>query len=253
MVYYFLLIGAIMNVEDCIRNSLKYAEKGWKVFPVAPNRRKPAFKGWQDEATTDRGKIIQWWKTEFKDANVGIATGPRSKNLVVLDVDMKNGKDGIKSLMDISGGEWPETYTVKTPNDGYHFYFISEEPYSNFTNIRPGLDLRGDGGLIVAPPSTIDGKEYTLESDIDTPVAPIPVWLAEALSTPKGVRAIPALPPPAPIEAGSRNNTMFKQACGIRDQGIPKEQALTRMLDVNQTTCVEPLETKEVENLLEND
>ena len=158
-----------MNHVNIIRKAKKYTDRGWKVFPIIPNGKLPKIKSWQQEATTDDKKIVLWWKFQFKDANIGIVTGAASENLVVLDVDVKDGKQGLESLKALTGGGIPETYTVQTPSGGYHFYFISNTHYGNSVGFRPGLDLRGDGGYVVAPPSVIDGKEYDAAASSDFP------------------------------------------------------------------------------------
>jgi hypothetical protein len=95
-------------------------------------------------------QVRNWW-AQWPDANVAIATG---SGLVVLDVDPYKG--GLHSLSILLGGgfEWP-TATVRTGSGGLHFYFTVDQSVRNATGFQGllGIDVRGDGGYVVAPPS----------------------------------------------------------------------------------------------------
>jgi len=104
------------------------------------------------DATTDHYQIADWWR-EWPTANVGIATGAIS-GIVVLDVDPRHGGNESLDRLQSEGGMLPITVTVCTGGGGFHFYF--QHPggtIRNRTNVRPGIDFRGDGGYVVAPPS----------------------------------------------------------------------------------------------------
>src|SRR3990167_4721719 len=90
-----------------------------------------------------------------------------------LDVD-KKAADGEPTIQtwEAAHGLLPKTYTVKTPSGGKHYYFTTTEKAPTATKLGPGVDVRGDGGYVVAPPS----PGYTLVEDV--PLAPLPPWLA---------------------------------------------------------------------------
>lgn len=90
-------------------------------------------------------QIGQWWR-EWPDASVGIATG-EAANLTVLDVDPAHG--GMESLASL--GEMPDTLTVTTGSGGLHFYFAYNPALRQTQGLLPGLDVRNDGGYVVAP------------------------------------------------------------------------------------------------------
>jgi len=143
--------------------ALLYASLGWPVFPVKTNDKIPLISSWPDNATTDPDQIKEWFR-RYTDANLAIATGVRS-GLVILDVDTKNGVDGREMLAKLESqlGPVPETPRVWTPNQGLHYYFSHPgdgQVVKNRTSLLPGLDLRGDGGYVLAPPSSIHGKPY---------------------------------------------------------------------------------------------
>jgi hypothetical protein len=150
-------------------SALSYARQGWPVFPIWPIRdgrcacgkdcgrdagKHPigrlAPKGFQD-ATTDEATITHWW-TDMPDANIGIATGAVS-GLVVLDVDGEGGEASLAAL-EREHGPLPETPTVLT-GKGRHLYFSHPGvAVPSRVHVAPGLDVRGDGGYVVAPPSS---------------------------------------------------------------------------------------------------
>ena len=141
--------------------ALKLAAKsGFCIFPVSPPfsggpsaGKRPLIRDWPELATNDPGTIAAWWNT-YPDANIGVATGKKS-NVFVLDVDVKS--DGFASLQKLMNevGNWPETLTARTGSGGLHAYFKYGD--LNIRNsasvVGPGLDIRGEGGFVVAPPS----------------------------------------------------------------------------------------------------
>jgi putative DNA primase/helicase len=148
--------------------ALDYAARGWHVFPIWPIRNgqcacgKPCGRdagkhpvgrlaphGVRD-ATTDGDIITHWW-ADTPDASIGIATGAVS-GIIVLDVDGEDGEASLAAL-ERAHGPIPETAIVLT-GKGRHLYFSHPGvPVPNRVRVAPGLDVRGDGGYVVAPPS----------------------------------------------------------------------------------------------------
>ena len=106
-------------------------------------------------------KIDSWF--DLDEMNYGIITGtklPDDRYLMVVDVDNKEGPKGTTTYTSISTGIPPDelnTFTVSTPNDGYHYYFSTSEPVKNSVNTEAGIDVRGAGGYVVGFGSSIDG------------------------------------------------------------------------------------------------
>jgi len=118
--------------------ALSYASKGWYVFPIKKGTtNKPRVK-WGTDATTDTKTINGWWKAWPED-NIGIATGP--SGLCVVDVDMKHGKNGQKTLddLELDYGELPNTLAAVTPSGGHHLYF-SGDARTTVEQVGPGID-----------------------------------------------------------------------------------------------------------------
>jgi hypothetical protein len=195
------------NKSPLVVAALGYADRGWRVIPLhtidneactceSPGCTSPAKHPLTPNgvhgATTDRATITIWW-SEAEIANVGIATGD---GLLVLDIDAKH--DGLASLAELETqqGPLPITPTVATGGGGKHFYFRLPDgvKVGNRAGIAPGIDVRGDGGYVVAPPSLHASGQYYewLVSPDDTPLAEAPEWLLVKLGV-RGANATPSL------------------------------------------------------------
>lgn len=132
---------------------------GFQVFPLVAGTKRPAITGWQAAATTSLEQLEYWYSGEFQDASVGIATGEGS-DLFVLDIDVKQGIDGFKTLAELvlqhplDTHHLQSTLTVATPSGGAHLYFRWPKEggiVNSSGEVGEGLDVRGLGGLVHAP------------------------------------------------------------------------------------------------------
>ena len=139
--------------------ALHLAALGYRVFPLERGGKRPIVAEWQKRATTDPATIEAWW-AEAPEANIGIATG---HGLVVLDCDCKDGRDGLGSLALLDMMGLPPSMRVRTVSGGVHVYLAcSSERFNSVDRLDglPGIDVRGDGGFVVAPGSVVDGRKY---------------------------------------------------------------------------------------------
>lgn len=174
-----------------LAHAIKYADKGYPVFPC--RGKAPLTEHGLHDATTDLGALRARWHVH-PAASVAIRTGIESR-LVVLDVD---GDDGIEALRQLerAHGPLPRTASVKTPRGGAHFYFAhpgGTVPCSS-GRLGTGLDVRGDGGYVIAPPS-IGANGVRYEPDEQAPATPLPTWLL-ALMRPVAGSPHPRTPAP---------------------------------------------------------
>ena len=170
--------------------ALLYGVMGWRVAPVRPESKVPAINDWPTRASSNADTIGGWWSgTEYASCGVCIVTG-RASGLWVLDVDVSSGKPGIKTLKallaDHGDGALPETLVARTPAGGYHYYWIypeGAEVHNSASNrLGPGLDVRGEGGQVNAPPTTRGDDCYrwaTERGPYDAVVSEAPAWLLD--------------------------------------------------------------------------
>jgi putative DNA primase/helicase len=212
-----LTIGTLDTEADARRQelleaALGYARRGLRVIPVqwlypdgscacprgaeCPSAAKhPVHDDWPEVATTDPELISRWWRPEasrgvivrewFPFANIGIVTG-RQSGIFVLDVDQYAG--GMQSLAGYErrNGELPETRIHSTGRGGTHYFFA--HPGFDVRNsaakvLGKGLDIRGEHGFVVAPPSRSSHGAYELNPAHDIAPVPAPDWLLEILSS----------------------------------------------------------------------
>jgi hypothetical protein len=170
-------------VNEILAAALSYAAQGFPVFPCDPRDKKPLIPHSFKDASCDRNTIAAWWRT-WPNAMVGIPTGEVS-GCFVLDVDQDEAKgiDGeasLEALVD-QEGRLPETALQITPRGGRHFFFRHPgvKVKNSASKLRPGLDIRGDGGYVVIAPSiNAAGKAYRWQRDPDVVgFADAPAWL----------------------------------------------------------------------------
>lgn len=201
----------------------------------------------------DPEQIRKWWSM-WPRANIGIVAGKNTtgRHLVIIDVDKKNnGLENWDSLKE-THGKLPDTAESITGSGGRHILFYSDVPSKNSVGlIAPGIDVRGEGGYIVAPPSlhkSGGNYEWELSSDpAKVPIATIPDWLL-ALAGPK--HSSPKRQPTnedSNIIEGKRNDTLFKFGCTMRAKNAEHSVILAALLKMNEDQCDPPLDPKEVE------
>lgn len=266
-----------MSENQTLSAALRYARRGFLVFPChsmrgrqcscgqaacphpAKHPRTP--RGFKD-ATTNEQTLRTWWQ-RWPDANVAIPTGAGS-GIVVIDTDHKpdQGIEGEETLsaLEKQHGALPETVEQITGGGGHQRFFRYPGvpiPCSTGT-LGPGIDIRGDGGYVLVPPSTHEsGRVYEWELSHhpdDTPLADLsPAWVAllQSQSTGTGSRAH-ADTESEPIREGQRNDTLFRLARSMRVKGMSHEGILAALSAENSTRCRPPLSEAEVRQIAES-
>lgn len=231
-----------------VMQALAYVNRGWAVFPCR-NKIPLTAHGYKD-ATKDVEDVKRMF-LEHKNANVAIATGKIS-GIFVLDIDVKNDAGGTQSLSELERefGELPHTVEALTWSGGKHIFF--RYPSSGIgckTGVRPGIDVRGDGGYVIAPPSVIEGKSYEWEIEHhpeETMIADAPEWLLELFEDKQPV--IDLSDKGAKITQ-NRNNTLMLMGVKLRKMGLEHAQIETMIQSINENRCSPPLPKKEASNI----
>jgi hypothetical protein len=232
--------------------ALKYSRLGWQTFQLKARDKVPAVK-WADVATVEENQLLGWW--EFNPAaNLGIATGKRS-GIVVLDIDKdKGGYDSLVELQD-KYGRLPLTPVSKTGSGGEHIFFVYPE-HADIRNsagkLGAGLDVRGNGGYVVAPPSIHpNGTIYEwVVLPSQTPLAEMPEWLIDLLHEKKAAQV--ATTADGKIPDGSRNDTLVKMAGSMRRKGFDNDSIFLALRNHNTKHCNPPLPDGEVYEIAES-
>ena len=237
-----------MNTDDYTRpgarlaaSALELAGRGKPVFPCKPDKAPHTSRGFKD-ATTHPARVRAFWNCH-PDARIGMPTG-RGSGVFVVDVDR------LQALGELPR-ELPETLTIRTPGGGLHYYFNYVEGLTNKRGTLPGgIDIRGEGGYVIVPPS--DG--YTVEHR--APVADPPEWLLELLrgeparSTgngrgPRGTFDVEG----GPIHEGGRDETLTRIAGRLHDGTRDGARLEEDLLNVNEARCVPPLPPEQVRKI----
>lgn len=143
--------------------ALNLARSGYKVFPCNPSTKAPmpGLK-WRDKATDDLDRIKAWWR-KWPDAMPGLPTGKvNGVSVVDLDVDPARGKDGIAAYRDIGLDPDAADLVVRTAGGGLHLYFEHQAGVTNSTS-KAGIDVRGDGGYVIAPGAHAERGRYKVQ------------------------------------------------------------------------------------------
>ncbi len=249
-----------MTSGECGQAALDYLRRGWSVIPMRRRDKRPAIH-WQDfqtERPTEHE--VREWFGRWPEDNVGIVTGAVS-GLVVLDVDPRHGGDDSVRELEREHGPLPRTAEAMTGGGGRHIYFSHPGgSVRNRVGIAPGVDLRGDGGCVVAPPSVHpSGKCYHWvegRRPVQVPLAPLPHWLLKVLSaadqraphTPEFWRELLR----AGVPEGERNNTIASLTGHLLWHGLDSDVALELMLCWNRVRCRPPLDDAEVAHTVQS-
>jgi hypothetical protein len=237
--------------------ALDYRRLGWSVIPIAPRGKQPLVRWQVYQHRQPHAPEVSDWFRQWPDANLAIVTGVVS-GLVVLDVDPRHGGDASLRELERRHGPIAETVEVRSGGGGRHLYFHhSGEIIRNRVGIAPGLDLRGDGGYVVAPPSVhASGEPYRWERSPDVcRLAPLPRWVSEAAESesPRGhpVSHWRRLLRDG-VGEGERNNTIASLAGHLLRHGVDPEVATELLLAWNAARCRPPLASEEVVRTLQS-
>lgn len=176
-------------------DALAYAARGWHVFPCKPRGKTPITAHGVKDATDNLDQVRAWW-TATPDANIGLATGGAS-GVIVIDIDGREAEEryGLMLLTHGAPGSptCPDGASVRTGN-GWHLYLTPPGGVAirnSASKLAPGVDVRGDGGYVIAPPSVHPtGRRYMWRDPV--PATGLPV-LAGAWA-----RMLMPKPPAAP-------------------------------------------------------
>jgi len=260
-----------------VEYALDYAVRGWRVFPVHsvkggkctcgkancgnvgkhPQWHKEDLAHGLTEATADKAQIKRWW-ARWPDANIGIATGPES-GLLILDVDKGTGGGESLERLENEHGDLPPTIVAETGGGGLHFFFKhpGHKVKSRAGKFAPGLDVKADGGYVVAAPSMhASGQQYRWEkgnSPFTRDLARCPGWLLKLMmeggDKVAGTKALNH--PDDPIPHGRRNEYLTGVAGTMQRCGMTQPAIVAALKAEYENKCEHepPLSDDEIEGI----
>jgi len=274
--------------------ALYLAARGFYIAPLVSNSKKPSGH-WREQSTLDTQTIKDWFVDPYMEwpQKLNILVDASKSGLCIVDIDDKDGKDGSSAWVKLVGSNpMPKTFTVRTPTGGRHLYFRASGYTNSAGKLAPGLDIRGEGGYVVAPSSTlkgfyqpktqeyteedacgleiwVDGK-YTIEEGCDA--IEMPEWLHEALALRRiTVKAgdkgrVIIEDDPADIEAAVEwlqeceiavegaggDNHTYVTFCKLKERGLSQQTALEIAWDHWNMRCSPPWDYDDLEKKCEN-
>jgi P4 family phage/plasmid primase-like protien len=245
--------------------ALRYIRLGWPVIPLWPHDALGA-KGeligkvalgklvphGSKDATVDESQVLAWW-AEYPDANIGLVTGHR---FFAVDVDIKKDGNDTWDMLRSQHGGLPETMEAITGTGGRHIlYALPDFPVLNsVAKLGPGLDIRGQGGYIVAAPSvhpeTKRAYEWDGMAEIEQQaIAPAPTWLLRLIREGEHRKVSRRVDAGDLIPEGMRNDHLFRMGSHLRRIGFTAEAILAALAVVNRDRCKPPLSVDELQNI----
>jgi hypothetical protein len=230
------------GLSELGRAAVAYARAGFNAHPLERGGKRPLLRGWQKRASSDPRIVAGLWEGK-PNANIGLRTGDR---LAVIDVDPRHGGE--------INPAWPATRTVRTRSGGWHLYYrVEGEVRNSAGKLAEGVDVRGDGGYVVGPPSP--GWEW----DNDLPIASIS---ASVLRGEDGSRRRPGQATRRPrakgklpfalgerITAGRRNDYFASLAGWLWSRGVDEGALEEILLGYNREYGDPPLKDNEVRRI----
>lgn len=164
-----------------LQAALSWARRGFSVFPLREHGKEPVHNAWQTVATRDENVIRALWTDIVLGTEKNYNIGTLCSDMVVVDIDVKEGKDGFNEYAQINGHY--DTLVVQTPTGGIHCYFNG--PDSSNSPISRSIDIRSHNGYVLAPGSYLPGYGEEIYKVInDRPLAPIPYSVERLLKPP---------------------------------------------------------------------
>lgn len=259
-----------MSALPLSQAAVLFASAGVPVFPCVPGAKNPLLKpdkehpqaqpGGFHSATIDARQVAAWWR-RWPSANIGIPTGAVS-GVVVIDVDRKPGGDGFEALERARrAGLVPGCLAVvRSASGGAHFYFPvdPDRPQRSWQAARAHVDFRGDGGYIIAPPSTVtDSGSYEFVAGADRVPGPVDAARLRDFLDPR--------PEPAPHRVrgpirsedaarlaawvgmraeGERNRGLFWASCRLAEAGLSLPEMVDALAPAGERMGLAPREVE---------
>jgi hypothetical protein len=237
-----------------------YTARGWSVIPIRTRDKRPLVRWQEFQYRRPRVEEVHAWFSDWPEAGIGIVTGAVSR-LVVLDIDSWHGGDMSLERLEQQYDRLPTTVECLSGGGGRYPYFAHPGGLvRSKVGLAPGVDLRGDGGYVVAPPSLhASGLRYGWAGDRRpemADLAPLPDWVLRQAVEEPGRLGHPSSHwrrlVREGVREGERNNTMASLAGHLLRRGVDPSVAMEVLLCWNRVRCQPPLVDQEVVSVVES-
>ena len=241
-----------------IKTALRLAELGLHVIPCRVQDKRPATANGVKDATTDPDMIELWWRQE-PEFNIAVATGARSR-IFVIDIDGLDAETELTKL-EAQHGPLPATVESITPRGRHLFFQHPDQPVRNSAGkLAPGIDVRGDEGYALVPPSKHPtGRRYFWSVDSANAFAPASEWLLDKIAAQSRGNGNSAVAPGEwrdlvcnGVDEGQRNESLARLAGYLLRRRVDPVVALEMLSVWNMARCRPPLETVEITNIVDS-
>ena len=238
-----------------LHTALTLASRGLHVFPCQPRDKRPATKNGLLDATTELETIRQWWRQE-PQLNVAIATG-RSSKIFVVDIDGPDAEGELCKLEAQHGEIWPTVESITARGRHLFFRWPDRMVRNSAGRIAPGIDVRGEGGYVLAPPSIHpSGRAYAWSVDSANAFAAAPDWLLARITPTSNGAPAPATEWRAlvrgGVEEGQRNQSVTRLAGYLLRRHLDAIVVLEMLTAWNAARCRPPLDVDEVTTIVDS-
>lgn len=240
-----------------------YLSRGVAVIPIEPGGKRPVTKHGLNDWTDNPDQLVVWWG-QTPNLNVAGVLGTVSGGLFAIDLDVhEEGHSGIETLREWERvhGELPETWTSITGSGGKQLFYRTGREVRNSANAELGVDVRGNGGYVVLPPSIHpcgEPYEWSVSPD-DCDVADATDGVFDFLDyvtrnggTREDVPERAKFKLPDKIKKGERDNVLFKYAAHLRAIGRSDEEIRDAVAGANVTRCATPLDSRDVARIVKS-
>ena len=241
----------MVSINEAIH---EYMGRGWSIIPTRTGDKRPLVRWEEFQHRHPSEAEARGWFRQWPEAGIGVVTGAIS-GLVVVDIDARHGGDEALKQLEREHGPMPATVECRTGGGGRHLYFAHPGGLvRNKVGLAPGIDIRADGGYVVAPPSLhASGLRYVWvegRAPESTEIAPLPDWiLRQAIDEPTR-RGHPIAYwrrlVCEGVPAGERNNAIASLAGHLLRHGVDAAVVMELLLCWNRTRCRPPLDDEEV-------
>jgi len=254
-----------MALSELGKAAVWYCEHGFGIIPIQPRGKRPLTANGLNDWFNDPEDACKLW-TQRPDLNIAIVCGSASGNLVVLDFDEDDEKDvhGFDTLAEWEdeSGELPSTATAITGRGGMHYLYRASKPYHPSVNRDLGVDVRGEGSYIVAPPSVHpNGRPYEWnkgdapwEREVATVDANVDAFIDHVqrnggVGQEDGVQG-ERFQLPQRIKYGERNDVLYSYGCSLRCRGYADDAIDAMLRQANERNCVKPVDEAELASIV---